>query len=344
MIKAGIIGFGKSGKQIHTPLLDACKDIELACIVSQSAPLHILGRQNLEVLRTPEELYRKPDIDLVIITTPNHLHASQAEAALKSGKHVVVEKPFTVTSREAESLIELSERKNCLLSVFQNRRLDGDFLTVKKLISREAVGRLVEYESRFDRFRNYLKKDAWKEEDLPGSGILYDLSPHLIDQALQLFGKPEKLFAEIRNQRGGDADDWFEIRLYYDGCIATLKAGMLVPDLTPRFVLRGTEGAYTKYGFDPQESALAEGKDPHQPGWGHESEENYGLLTTSDGERDHKVRVPTAPGEYPRFYANIADSINGKDNLTVKPKEAAEVIRLIELALESTQAGRIMNC
>jgi scyllo-inositol 2-dehydrogenase (NADP+) len=344
MIKAGIIGFGKSGKKLHAPLLDACKDIKLTCVVSMSSPVQIPGRENLQVLRTPEELFSRKDIDLVIITTPNHLHASQAEAAIKSGKHVVVEKPFTVSFSEAKSLIELSEAKGTVLSVFQNRRLDGDFITVKKLIAKHAVGQLVEFESRFDRFRNFLKEDAWKEKDLPGSGILYDLSPHLIDQAIQLFGKPKKLFADIRNQRQGDADDWFEIRLYYHGFTATLKAGMLVSDKTPRFVLRGMNGSYTKYGFDPQEESLANGDDPHQPGWGHEPEEKFGILRISKGDRISEMRVPTAAGGYPAFYSNIADAIKGISELMVQPSESAEVVRLIELAQKSSHDGQIVTC
>ncbi|WP_158278626.1 oxidoreductase [Rhodohalobacter mucosus] len=344
VIRAGILGFGKSGRNIHAPLIDACRSMVLKNVVTRTGPEQIPGRNEVNVMRSAEELIRSEDTDLIVITTPNHLHYKMAHDALTAGKHVVVDKPFTVTAEQAHSLTRTAEKSGKVLTVFHNRRWDGDFLTVRNLISRQAVGRLVEFESRFDRFRNYLKEDAWKEKDLPGSGILYDLSPHLIDQALQVFGVPNKLFADIRNQRWGEADDFFMIRFYYDDFTATLRAGMLVADATPRFVIRGTMGSYVKYGFDPQEEALARGDDPHGAEWGHEPENKFGVLRTADGDSFREERIPTAGGGYPQFYRNIADAVNGKVDLQVKPAEAAEVIRMIELALKSQKSGTVVDC
>jgi scyllo-inositol 2-dehydrogenase (NADP+) len=344
VIRTGIIGFGKSGRNIHTPLIDACNGIALKSVVSRSGPEQIPGREELTVLRSAEELIKADDIDLVVITTPNHLHCELAEKALHAGKHVVVDKPFTVRADEALRLNEIAGNNGKVLTVFHNRRWDGDFISVSNLIQQNAVGRLTEFESRFDRFRNQLRDNAWKEKNLPGSGILYDLGPHLIDQSVHLFGKPEKLFAEIRHQRGGDADDWFDLRFYYDGFSVALKAGMLVADKTPRFVLRGEKGAFTQFGIDPQEQALADGKDPNSPDWGRKEVENFGLLRTWKGNKFIEDRITVAAGEYPSFYRNVADAIHGKTELHVKPEEAAEVIRLIEVAKKSNRDGKIVEC
>lgn len=344
MIKAGIIGYGKSGKNIHAPLIDACDGIVLKSVVTRSGPEQLPGRPEVKVVRTAENLILDRDIDLVVITTPNHLHYEMAQSALNAGKHVVVDKPFTVTFSEARELEKLAGKTGRLLTVFQNRRWDGDFLTVKQLLNTNVVGRLTEFESYFNRFRSRLKENAWKEMDLPGSGILYDLGPHLIDQAVQLFGKPDKLYADVRHQRGGDADDYFELHLHYNDFSACLKAGMLVADPTPRFVLRGDQGAYVKYGFDPQEQDLSEGKDPHSPDWGREPEERHGVLRIENGERLLKRVIKTAAGEYPVFYRNVSDAIEGKTGVYVKPGESAEVIRLIELAIKSSRKGRILEC
>lgn len=342
VLKAAIIGYGKSGKKIHAPLIDACDGIILRAVLKRFGPDRLPDRPEVEVYRELEDLLRSDLIDLVIITTPNHLHYQMAKKALKAGKHVVVDKPFTVTSREAQELIQVAEKEKRALTVFQNRRWDADFLTVQKLINEKAVGRLVEFESTFNRFRNELRDDAWKEKDLPGSGILYDLGPHLIDQTLQLFSTPKSLYADIRSQRGGEVDDWFDIDFYYDGFKAKMKAGMLVLDETPRFVLRGFEGSFVKFGMDPQEELLANGVDPKSSGWGREDERQFGQLKRFDSGKVTKKKVVSASGNYPFFYRNVADAIQKGTNLAVKPSEAKEVIELVELANKSAaEAKRI---
>lgn len=343
MIKASIVGFGKSGQNIHTPLLDITGGIELAAVVSQSASHELPNRPNVQVVRSLEELLDLDSIDLVIITLPNHLHYSAAKKALEKGKHVVVDKPFTVTCDEADSLIKLATDNEKLLSVFQNRRLDGDFLTIKKLINEGAIGNIIEFESNFNRFRKELREDAWKEKDLPGSGILYDLSPHLIDQTVQFFGLPKYLYADIRTQRGGQTDDWFEISFYYDGFSAKMRAGMLVLDETPRFVLRGDSGSYVKYGFDPQEKQLSEGGNLKYSKWRNESSESFGELRTYRDGKVSSEKIDTIPGDYSAYYNNIVESMQNIENLLVKPEEARVVISLIELCLKSAKLGKILS-
>ncbi|MCC5913763.1 MAG: Gfo/Idh/MocA family oxidoreductase [Balneolaceae bacterium] len=344
MINAAIAGFGKSGKNIHAPLIKATEGIELHSLVKRSGPDLIDGYRDLKRFRDYKSMLKDDQVNLVVITTPNHLHFSMASEALASGKHVVVDKPFAVTHAEAEKLIRIAKKEERILTVFQNRRLDADFLTVQKVIKEGSIGRLVEFESRFDRFRSELREDAWKEKDLPGSGILYDLAPHLIDQALQLFGKPESLFADISAQREGDADDRFEIRLSYSGFTVKLSAGMLIPEATPRFVVRGMNGSFVKYGMDPQEESLASGSDLNSLKFGVEEAERYGELITVESGKVIRKKVPSQKGEYGEFYNNLNAAIRGEKQIMVKPEEAAEVIRLIELARQSHREGCRLEC
>jgi predicted dehydrogenase len=227
------------------------------------------------------------------------------------------------------------------LSVHQNRRWDGDFLTVRKLLGGGLLGRLVEFESRFDRFRNRPRPGAWREQEGPGAGVLFDLGPHLVDQALALFGPPLSITADVRIQREfARADDSFELRLHYDGLKVTLRAGMLVRARLPRFTLHGAAGSFVKYGLDPQEEALRRGRTPAGPGWGEEPPECWGTLDTEAGGLHLRARVETAAGCYQEFYRNVADAVAGRAELAVKPEEATATIRVLELALGSSAEGR----
>lgn len=342
-VQTAIIGYGKAVKNFHMPLLKASGLFQVKAVLQRTKNDAIHDFPDVKIIRDFKDLLKDDKIELVIITTPNHLHFEQAFEALSADKHVVVEKPFTVTTEEAEKLIRLAESKKRILTVFQNRRWDGDFLTIRKLIHEKSVGELVEVESSFNRFRNYLREDAWKEKDLPGSGILYDLAPHLIDQAILLFGMPDKLFADIRAQRGGDADDYFEINLYYPNLKVKLKAGMLVPEETPRFVLRGTKGSFVKYGLDLQEEKLASGKSPANKNWGIEPAEGWGTLyRESEGDIVTK-KIESLRGNYPAFYEGLEVSIRKKESPPVLPDTAKKVIKLIELAKESYQYGKVVK-
>jgi scyllo-inositol 2-dehydrogenase (NADP+) len=338
-IQTAIIGYGKSAKTFHVPLLKRSPEFEVRSVLQRTRSDSRDDFRDVNIVRNLKDLLKDDCIDLVIITTPNHLHFEQTFEALIADKHVVVEKPFTMTSDEAEKLIRLAQTKRRILTVYQNRRWDGDFLTIRELLHKKVIGKPVEFISAFDRFRNYFSKGSWKEKEQPGSGILYDLAPHLIDQALLLFGKPEKVYADIRAQRDGDADDYFEIDLYYPGLKAKLKAGMLVPEGSPRFILRGKNGSFVKHGKDLQEQALIDRGDPSSDDWGKEPESNWGILYKSDKANIVREKVETVRGNYLKFYEMLAYAILNKTDPPVNPDTSREGIKLIEAAIRSHETG-----
>jgi predicted dehydrogenase len=251
---------------------------------------------------------------------------------------VVVDKPFTTTSAEALQLIELAAARQLVLTVFQNRRWDAAFQTVRQVISSGELGQIVSFESHYDRFRPLVRAEAWRELNQPGSGVLFDLGSHLLDQALVLFGAPQWILADVRKERDGAAvDDAFDVCLGYPKLRAWLRASMLAADSAFRFVVRGTRGTYTKYGLDPQEQALIQGATPNSPDWGMEPESAWGTLVQEESGRRSSEPVPSARGDYRRFYENVRDAILGKAALQITAEEAYNVIRAIELANESSR-------
>lgn len=337
-IKTAIIGYGKSSKIFHVPMLKAAEGFEVTAVHQRTKDDAIKDFPDVKIYRDTKNLFKDETIDLVFITTPNHLHFDQAFEALNADKHVVVEKPFTITTEEAEKLIRLAERKGKVLTVFQSRRWDGDYHTLKKVMEEGRIGRLIEFESNYNRYRKLKPEGVWKETAIPGAGVLYDLSPHLIDQSLQLFGMPERLIADVRHQRGGQADDWFVIDLFYDQFKISLRAGMLVTDPTPRYVLRGENGSFVKYGMDIQEEHLAEGKSPTDEDWGIEPESRNGKLYLANEQGEiREERVETLPGDYPVFYKKLRSAILNKGEPPVSPESAKHVITIIEKAIESSQ-------
>jgi len=341
-LNVGLIGFGLAGRVFHAPLIHANPDLRLTHIVQRHGDEAEKKYPQAKLLRDADELFSEKSIDLVVVATPNTSHFELAAKALSAGKHVVVDKPFAVTSADADKLIDLARKMGRVISAFQNRRWDGDFLTVRQILDQKRLGRLAEYESRFDRFRPALKPGAWREEAIPGSGVLFDLGSHLIDQAIVLFGRPQGIFADLRSQRDrAVAVDSFEVHLAYPAFKVTLKAGSLVCEPSPRFTLYGTQGSYLKFGLDPQEEALKQGGSPAQPNWGSEPEEAWGTLTNCNGNLTRE-KYPTLAGCYPEYYKNIYEAITGKAELAVKPEQAKEVIRLIELAEQSAKEERML--
>ncbi len=243
IVNVGLIGFGIGGQVFHAPLISCVKGLHLKkirAVKEEQRSIASSKNPDAELVVTPEEIFDDPSIELVVISTPNTSHYALAKAALLAGKNVVLDKPFTINTADADDLIALSIKENKLLTVYHNRRFDSDFTTLQKVIKSDLLGRLVEFESRYDRFRNYSRPGAWREEEKPGSGILYDLGSHLIDQALVLFGLPEAVTADLRIQRlDARVVDNFELILHYKGLKVTLKAGMLVKESLPRFVLFG---------------------------------------------------------------------------------------------------------
>jgi len=341
-LNVGLIGFGLAGQVFHAPLIHANPDLRLSHIVLRQGNASEKKYPQAKIVRSADELFADRSVDLVVVATPNTTHLELAAKALRAGKHIVVDKPFTVSSAHADELIALSRKAGRVLSVFQNRRWDGDFLTVAQVLAEKRLDRLVECESRFDRYRPALKPGSWREKDLPGSGVLFDLGSHLIDQAVVLFGRPQGIFADLRVQRDcAVAIDSFELRLEYPGLKVTLKAGSLVCEPSPRFVLYGTGGSYLKFGLDPQEEALKQGNSPAQLHGGEEPEQNWGTITRLNGQLV-RTKYPTLAGRYSAYYENLYRAIAGREELAVKPEQSREVIRLIELAEQSAHEKRIV--
>jgi len=340
-IHVGLAGFGMAGKVFHAPLVRANPRLRLTHVLERHGNDAQAGYPGIAVVRDIDELLHSP-VELVIIATPTATHFDLAAKSLKAGKHVVVDKPFTADSRQAQELIDLARRQQKLLSVFHNRRWDADFRTLTDLLQRQQLGRLVQYESHFDRYRPVLNPKGWREIPSLGSGTLFDLGSHLIDQALSLFGLPQAVYADIRSEREGCVtDDSFELILDYPRLKVTLKSSMLVREPGPRFLVHGTSGSYLKYGIDPQEEALKQGHTPATTAnWGSEPEQDWGILHTDAGGSQFRGKVPSLPGCYPAYYDNICQAIREGAELAVKPEDGRNTIRLIELAVESNREKR----
>lgn len=341
-MQVGLIGYGMAGRVFHAPVIAAVPRLRLTRVVERRGQTSRERYPTVEVASEAAALFEDEEIELVVVATPSSSHFDLARQALLADKHVVVDKPFALTSAQAQELIDLGRQQHKVVSAFHNRRWDGDFRTVSQLVNQGVLGRLVEYESHFDRFRNYFSPErAWRETVGPGGGVLFDLGPHLIDQALVLFGLPRMVAADIRSQReAGKADDQFELILHYDGLKVTLKAGLLVRQPGPRFALHGTAGSFVKYGVDPQEDALKGGRSPREPDWGVEPETAWGTLDTQIGGLHFRGKLETVPGGYQSYYENVYQAIRGEAELLVKPEEARNTIRIIELAVQSNAEKR----
>ena len=343
-ISTALLSYGMSGLVFHAPLLKAHSGFDLSTIVQRKSFSAQNRWPNIRIVQRIEDVIQDQAIELVVINTPNETHFDFTRKALETGKHVIVEKPFTVTSKEANDLIELAKEKKKVITVFQSRRWDGDFLTVKKVIENKLIGKLVEFEAHYDRFRNYIEPNTWKEEKAIGTGILYNLGSHMLDQILVLFGMPVEVDARVGIQRpGGQVDDFYDIRLHYKGFHAIVKSSYLVREQGPRYMLHGTEGSFTKYGTDLQEQALKDGGVPGSPGWAVESKEFWGKLNTSIGAVHMEGNIETIPGNYLGFYQNVYEAIREGKPLDVKPEESRDVIKLIEVCYESNQLHKAIK-
>ncbi|HEX7962509.1 MAG TPA: Gfo/Idh/MocA family oxidoreductase, partial [Terriglobales bacterium] len=275
-LEVGLIGFGLAGRVFHAPIIRAVPGLRLSAILQRSGDDARRRYPDVRVVRTMEELLAIESIGLVVIATPNTSHYRLAAQCLRSGRHVVVDKPFAASYQEAAELVRTAKQAKRLITVFQNRRWDGDFRTVRRLAEQKTLGAMVLFESHFERYRPNLRPGAWREGSEPGSGILFDLGPHLLDQALVLFGPPLAVTADVRSEReGAAADDAFDITLHYPNMRALLRSTMLACEPGARFVLHGTKGSFVKHGLDPQEEALARGETPHDSSWGLEREESW---------------------------------------------------------------------
>ena len=338
-VKVGLVGFGFSGETFHAPVIQAVEGLTMATVVSSNADKVHRSFPGMSVVSSLDEVLSEKEIELVIITTPNALHYPMAKQALEAGKHVVLEKPFTVSVEEGERLIEIAKEQKCLLSVYHNRRFDSDFLTIQKLMEEEQLGTIMTYEAHYDRYRAEVR-DRWREEDKKGSGILFDLGSHLIDQALTLFGKPDSVYADILAQRDeGKTDDYFHLILQYGKKRVILHGGSLVKQHGPRYQIHGMKGSFLKWGIDPQEDALKAGRVPGDKGWGEENSEEYGVLTNEDGTHT----IESLPGSYQTYYKEVYQAIVTSSAPPVAAEEALDVIKVIELALMSSDKKKRMQ-
>jgi len=343
-INAALTSFGMSGEYFHAPFLHVNPNFNLVKVMERHLEKSKQLYPYVKVVRDFKNILNDDKIDLVVINTPNFLHFEMAKNALLAGKHVIIEKPFTRTVKEAEELIELAAKQKRVLSVYQNRRWDGDFLTVKKIIQNKLLGDLVEFRSHFDRYRNFIKPNTWKEEDYPDSGLLYDIGPHLIDQAARLFGKPNAVYADLRMQRSGSKIiDNFEIVLSYPNLKVILNSGFLYKKQMVRFALFGTNGSFIKNGLDPQEDTLKKNGFNQSNEWGTEPEKYWGYLDTQISELSYKGKIETVAGCYQKYYENIYETISEKKELEVKPEQVLITSRIIELALESSTEKKTIN-
>jgi predicted dehydrogenase len=341
-LRVGLVGFGYVGATFHAPIISAVEGLELAA-VSTSRPHDVRAAlPQTTVVETPAALYGDASIDLIVITSPNDSHADLAREALLAGKHVVVEKPFVTRSADGDALIALARERGRVLSVFHNRRWDGDFLTLKQLIQDGVLGEIATFESHFDRYRPEIK-NRWRESDIAGGGLLYDLGPHLLDQCVQLFGKPETLFADLRCQRpGAKAIDYVHLVLGYGRRSAILHAASLVRAPSARFVVQGSRASFGKQGLDTQEPALKRGERPGSPDWGKDDPAQYGTLIRGDDATQMET-IETRRGCYENYYRELAGAIRGECAVPVSAEDGVLTIRLIEAALQSAAERRIVS-
>ncbi|HHA2004504.1 TPA: oxidoreductase [Enterobacter cloacae] len=334
-IRVGLIGYGYASKTFHAPLIAGTPGMALAAVSSSDATKVHADWPTVPVVSEPKHLFNDPNIDLIVIPTPNDTHFPLAKAALEAGKHVVVDKPFTVTLSQARELDALAKSLGRLLSVFHNRRWDSDFLTVKALLSEGTLGEITFFGSHFDRFRPQVR-NRWREQAGPGSGIWYDLAPHLLDQAVNLFGLPVSMTVDLAQLRpGAQTTDYFHAILSYQQRRIVLHGTMVAAAESARYIIHGTRGSYVKFGLDPQEDRLKNGERLPQEDWGYDMRD--GVVTKVEGETLVEETLLTSPGNYPAYYAAVRDALNGTGENPVPASQAIQIMELIELGIESAK-------
>jgi predicted dehydrogenase len=345
-LRVGLLGYGLAGKVFHAPLIAASRALVLAAVVTQDRERRAALRAahpEAAIVDSPEQLWdRAADLDLVVVATPNRSHAQLARAALRAGLAVVIDKPMATSAAEARALIDEAQVARRVLTVFQNRRWDGDFLTVRRLVGDGALGAIHRFESRFERW-NPTPRPGWRESGDPADagGLLFDLGAHLIDQALQLFGPARTVYAELDRRRPGVVadDDAFVALDHVSGTRSQLWMSKLAAQRAPRFRLLGDRAAFTKYGLDGQEPAMAAGGVPGTPHWGEEPPERWGLLGVDAATRP----VATEPGCYLAFYDAVAAAVRGDDPVPVDPADAVAALEVIEAARASASRGEVVR-
>ena len=337
-IRVALIGYGFVGKTFHAPLIKSVPGLEIAVVGSGNPAKVHADLPDAQVIAAAEEAATSAMADLVIIASPNETHVPLATAALNAGKDVVVDKPFTITLAEARQLTELARKQKRLLSVFQNRRWDSEFLGARAIIEEGKIGEVLHFESHFDRFRPEVRL-RWREMPGPGSGVWSDLGPHLADQALQLFGLPGTVAANLAMQRrGAQTDDWFHVLLSYDRLRVILHGSVIVAGGTPRMAIHGTAGSWLKYGLDVQEEQLISGLIPGQSGWGQDPRP----ALFYNGRDSEPLELPLPAGDQRQYYLGIRDAIRNQGPNPVSPAQAVAVMAVLETAIESSHSGKAL--
>ena len=340
LIQAAVVGFGLSGQIFHAPFLKAHPAFKLHTIVS-SGNKALVEYPSVQVVADFDKLLLNPEINLVVLCTPHHLHARQAIAAMHAGKDVVVEKPVAMSSKELQAMMEVSHQTQKTIFPYHNRRWDGDFLTIKELLRADVLGHIVDFESRFDRYSPEVSRAEWRYTSESGGGTLFDLGPHLIDQSLHLFGMPSAVSCQLSFLRKtSKANDSFDLKLFYPTTTATLKAGIYVREPGPRFQVHGTKGSFVKYGLDPQEARLKKRMSPRDPRLGKDRKKDFGILHSAHSGR---VNFSTLDGNYMGFYDAVADTFFNNATPAVNVEDAFLVMQVIETAMRSHQEQRTIH-
>lgn len=337
-LNVALVGYGFAGKTFHAPLISAVEGLQLTHVVSSDPEKVLRDWPSVTVVPSIDDVCKNPSVSLVVIATPNTSHFEFTQKSLAAGKHVVVDKPFTLNVADAEKLLAQAAAARRVLSVFQDRRWDGDFLTLRRLLQEGPLGEVTHFESHYDRYRPEVRK-RWRETPGPGSGIWFDLGPHLIDQALQLFGAPDALFADLAVQRkGGSTVDYFHLILRYGSRRVILHGESFVSADLPRFIVHGTLGSYIKFGMDSQEDALKRGEKSGGPNWGADPRPGT-LYTWKDGQLETR-QVPPIAGNYAGYYEAIRDAITkGAPNPTA-PQDILAVMAVLETGVRSSEERR----
>lgn len=343
-INTALCSYGMSGHLFHAPFIDVNPNFKLYGVLERSKNIAATKYPQIKTYRSLDELLEDEHIELVIVNTPNITHYEFAKKAIGVGKHVIVEKPFTVNVDEAEELISLAKEKNVKLSVYHNRRWDSDFMTVKKIHEKGILGDIVEAEFHYDRFDPELSYKVHKETPTDGVGSLYDLGSHIIDQALNLFGMPQSVFASLDTfRKDSKVIDYFDLKLYYPSHYVTLKSSYFVLEPLPAYVLHSTNGSFVKSKADIQETELQKEKKPNSLNWGLEPDTEKGLLRTIKDGHSKDELITSEKGNYMLFYDRIFKTIRHNEPVPVSPKEALDVIKVIQAAIKSYEERKVID-
>lgn len=341
-INTAIVGFGLSGKVFHGPFIHVHPGFKLSAIMTSGEEAARLYPES-KIVRNYEDILDDQEIGLVIICSPNEFHYEQARHALEAGKDVILEKPFTPTLKEAKELFDIALKKGRQLFPFQNRRWDGDFLTVKHILKEGYLGKVLDFETHFDRFNPEVGRASWRYQKRTAGGTLYDLGIHLVDQVVVLFGKPDAVYCRLFNQRENSiVDDSFDLKLIYPGLNVTVKAGVFVKEKGPRFAVHGTLGSFVKSGLDPQEASLRKGHLPQGKDWGKEAKKHWGILHTEFNRKKIRVRYETLPGNYMGFFDQVYKTLTMNEKPAIKQEEVLTSLAIIEKAIKSDQTNAVI--